>query len=315
MLHEGHLRDENSVCNSLGSKHRGHRHRKNFVSYKWCCRFAVPHIGSEYMIEMCSPFRIGTAARIWNVTLFVIWVVLFSSSFLKNCHLPFFPHFFKAQKSCVWIRISLICWVKLKTNHAQFFCNFTKSKKKVKFLKNSVLVNIFFSFTWMLQFMSKCLLALLTQLCSTKDALRKMAWHGVFVTGISWPLTKRIPQMCKISSSLKSVAGIWKKWRRTRNMVALSLSSLPVRFRSSVWPSNSKSDLYLSGSLFLRDIHLKMATASYSGNGLAEFLISILIGEPRARVSAHSAWWEAAAVQASAHIGQPHNGHLQLFEL
>ena len=67
-VHElGHRNEENSVPNSVGSEHLWHVQVKYFVSCRCCCRFAVPHIGSEYMIEMWSPFRMWTAARIWTL--------------------------------------------------------------------------------------------------------------------------------------------------------------------------------------------------------------------------------------------------------
>ena len=65
-VHElGHLNEENSVPNSVESEHLWHVQVKYLVSLKCCCRFAVPHIGSEYIMDICSPFLICTAARIW----------------------------------------------------------------------------------------------------------------------------------------------------------------------------------------------------------------------------------------------------------
>ncbi len=80
--------------------------------------------------------------------------------------------------------------------------------------------------TCTLQFMSKCLLALLVQLCSIRLALRKIAWTGVAVTGTSWAFTNRIPQMCMISSSVNSVVCREKNCLSTLSIVIFSFSYL-----------------------------------------------------------------------------------------
>ena len=71
-----------------------------------------------------------------------------------------------------------------------------------------------------------------TYLCSISDAFLKTAWVGVAVTGSSWALTNRIPQTCRISSSLTTDLESLKNWRRTRTMVARSRSYLVAKEKS-----------------------------------------------------------------------------------